>query len=60
MYNHDTQTYIKADPSPICVEWKVFQNGSEDALSSGEAYTTSDIDYTVKVIASLITVLRQV
>ncbi|KAI2640562.1 PhoD-like phosphatase-domain-containing protein [Hypomontagnella submonticulosa] len=51
LYNHDTQTYIKADPSPICVEWKVFQNGSEDALSSGEAYTTSDIDYTVKVEA---------
>ncbi|KAI0842132.1 PhoD-like phosphatase-domain-containing protein, partial [Hypoxylon sp. FL0890] len=52
LYNHDTQTYINADPSPICVEWKVFSNGSEDVVSSGEAYTTSDIDYTVKVEAT--------
>ncbi|KAI1383249.1 PhoD-like phosphatase-domain-containing protein [Hypoxylon trugodes] len=52
LYNHDTQTYINADPSPICVEWKVLANGSEDVVSSGEAYTTSDIDYTIKVEAT--------
>lgn len=49
VYSHDTETYIKADPSPICVEWTVSPSGSPDVVSSGEAYTTSDIDYTVKV-----------
>ncbi|KAI1780031.1 PhoD-like phosphatase-domain-containing protein [Hypoxylon cercidicola] len=52
LYNHDTETYIKADPSPICVEWTVSPSESQDVVSSGEAYTTSDIDYTVKVEAS--------
>ncbi|KAI1143476.1 PhoD-like phosphatase-domain-containing protein [Hypoxylon sp. FL0543] len=52
LYNHDTQTYINADPSPVCVEWRVFASGGEDVVSSGEAYTTSDIDYTVKVEAT--------
>ncbi|KAI0140929.1 PhoD-like phosphatase-domain-containing protein [Hypoxylon sp. NC0597] len=52
LYNHDTQTYINADPSPICVDWMVFSNGSEDIVSSGQAYTTSDIDYTIKVEAT--------
>ncbi|OTA64587.1 alkaline phosphatase-like protein [Hypoxylon sp. EC38] len=52
LYNHDTQTYINADPSPICVEWKVFSSGDEDVVSSGQAYTTSDIDYTLKVEAT--------
>ncbi|XXG94699.1 Nuclear SAM-dependent mono-and asymmetric methyltransferase [Hypoxylon texense] len=51
LYSHDTETYIKADPSPICVEWTVSPSGSQDVVSSGEAYTTSDIDYTVKVEA---------
>ncbi|KAI1382193.1 PhoD-like phosphatase-domain-containing protein [Hypoxylon crocopeplum] len=52
LYSHDTQTYIKADPAPICAEWKVFANESQDVVSSGEAYTTSDIDYTIKVEAT--------
>ncbi|CAJ2502024.1 Uu.00g048770.m01.CDS01 [Anthostomella pinea] len=56
LYNHDTETYIKADPSPICVEWAVFPsiagNGTRDVVAGGTAYTTSDIDYTVKVEAA--------
>ncbi|KAI0176326.1 PhoD-like phosphatase-domain-containing protein [Hypoxylon sp. FL1284] len=52
LYSHDTETYIKADPSPICVAWTVSPSGSQDVVSSGEAYTTSDIDYTVKVEAT--------
>jgi alkaline phosphatase D len=56
LYNHETQKYIAASANPICVEWKVYQ--SSDAkyptngtsiVSQGQAYTTSDIDYTVKV-----------
>ncbi|KAI0392397.1 alkaline phosphatase-like protein [Xylariaceae sp. FL0594] len=52
LYNHDTETYIKADPKPICVDWSVFPFNGSVAVSSGKAYTTSDIDYTVKVEAT--------
>jgi alkaline phosphatase D len=53
-YNHDTETYIKADANPICVEWTVFKkcgNATGPPVSSGKAFTTSDIDFTVKVEA---------
>lgn len=60
VYNHDTETYIEADANPICVDWAVWRQTSENGtdtngtytgpvVSSGTAYTTSDIDYTVKV-----------
>jgi alkaline phosphatase D len=57
LYNHDTEPYIKADAHPICVEWKVWKaakngackGGVGKAVSAGTAYTTSDIDFTVKV-----------
>jgi alkaline phosphatase D len=50
LYNHDTETYIKASTNPVCVEYQV---GADENFSSivdkGTAYTTADIDYTVKV-----------
>lgn len=53
LYNHETQRYTDADPNPVCLEWAVFSgnapNGTGEVVVSGEAYTTSDIDYTVKV-----------
>lgn len=50
LYSHETQKYIKADPHPICVDWKVFRSpDDEKSVATGRAYTTSDIDYTVKV-----------
>ncbi|KAI8635177.1 alkaline phosphatase-like protein [Xylariaceae sp. FL1651] len=57
LYSHDTEVYIKADPSPICVDWAVFPlvkgNGTKArTVASGTAYTTSDIDYTIKVEAT--------
>ncbi|KAF4499637.1 alkaline phosphatase [Fusarium agapanthi] len=54
LYSHETKKFIEADPNPICVHWKVFPVGKEDSksvVSSGKAYTTADIDYTVKVEA---------
>ncbi|KXJ95843.1 alkaline phosphatase-like protein [Microdochium bolleyi] len=58
LYSHDTQTYIDANPHPVCVEWAVFTCGADGraaadqaVVSSGKAYTTSDIDFTVKVEA---------
>lgn len=51
LYSHETEKYIAADPEPICVEWRVFKKKCENgtAVAEGKAYTTSDIDYTVKV-----------
>ena len=54
LYDHETERYIKADANPICLEWKVFKskcaNSTNNIVSQGKAYTTSDIDYTVKVL----------
>ncbi|KAJ4141603.1 hypothetical protein NW768_000818 [Fusarium equiseti] len=54
LYSHETKKYIKADPNPICVDWRVFDakpSDGESVVSSGRVYTTSDIDYTIKVEA---------
>lgn len=58
LYNHETQPYIDASPHPICLEYKVY--GDKDAkktVHKGKAYTTSDIDFTVKVGFSLVVLL---
>lgn len=56
LYSHEREKYIKADANSICVEWKVWglqkgYNGTVKGpvISNGKAYTTSDIDFTVKV-----------
>jgi alkaline phosphatase D len=50
LYNHDTEIYIKASPNPICVEYQVASDKNFSiVVDKGTAYTTSDIDYTVKV-----------
>ncbi|KAI8965930.1 PhoD-like phosphatase-domain-containing protein [Daldinia sp. FL1419] len=54
LYSHETQPYIDADASPVCVGWKVWEEEGDGSVVvvDGEAYTTSDIDYTVKVEAT--------
>lgn len=54
LYSHETEEYIRQDANPICVDWKVFAevDGDEPSgkpVSEGQAYTTSDIDFLVKV-----------
>lgn len=50
LYNHDTQEYISLSKAPICVEYKVASDEQlGDVVDSGTVYTSSDIDYTVKV-----------
>ncbi|KAG6300416.1 hypothetical protein E4U09_006888 [Claviceps aff. purpurea] len=59
LWSHETDRFAKADPNPICVEWKVFEIDDDDddddetrrPVTCGRAYTTSDVDYTVKVEA---------
>jgi alkaline phosphatase D len=49
-YNHETEKYIDASPNPICVEYRVGTDRNFSSVSDhGTAYTTSDIDFTVKV-----------
>ncbi|KAF9779924.1 hypothetical protein IL306_001094 [Fusarium sp. DS 682] len=51
LYSHETKKFVEADPNPICLHWEVFTLGKNDpksVVSSGTAYTTADIDYTVK------------
>ena len=54
-FSHETERYIKGSKAPICVNWKVSLSPdlSDQAISQGKAYTTSDIDYTIKVRPSL-------
>lgn len=52
LYNHETEQYIKADPNPICVDWRIWDaKDDKSTAAKGTAYTTSDIDFTVKVEA---------
>lgn len=52
LYNHDTDQYIQAASQRACVNYAV---GTDEKLSKvvskGTAYTSSDIDFTVKVEA---------
>lgn len=50
LYNHDTQEYVSLSKAPICVEYKVASDEElANVVDSGTVYTSSDIDYTVKV-----------
>ena len=49
-YSHETAQYVQASKCPICVEYTVAKDEQlKDVVNCGKAYTTSDIDYTVKV-----------
>jgi hypothetical protein len=52
-YSHETEKYIKASSNPVCVEYRVGTDKNlTKVVDSGKAYTTSDIDFTVKVSKS--------
>lgn len=52
LYNHDTEQYVKASKAPVCVQYKISEDQNlEDCVDEGTAYTSSDIDYTVKIEA---------
>lgn len=53
LYNHLTQAYVRASKNPVCVSYVVAtDSGMSDVVSQGQAFTSSDIDYTVKVEAT--------
>ncbi|KAL7775632.1 hypothetical protein CFE70_009476 [Pyrenophora teres f. teres 0-1] len=59
-YNHDTEKYIKASPNPICVDYRIGTDSNFTIVADhGQAYTTSDIDFTVKIEARNLTPFTQ-
>lgn len=52
LYNHEREKYVKASAHPICVDYRVYADKDAwNVVNEGRAYTTSDIDFTVKVEA---------
>lgn len=53
LFNHDTQEYVRVSTAPVCVNYNVATDREmKNIVNSGQAYTSSDIDYTIKVEAT--------
>lgn len=51
LYNHETQQYVAVSKAPVCVDYTVASDKNfTTVVDSGTAYTSSDVDFTVKVI----------
>jgi len=60
LYNHDTEEYVRVSKNPVCVSYTVATDRNlSHVVTSGQAYTSSDIDYTVKVEATGLTPFTQ-
>ncbi|EMC94214.1 hypothetical protein BAUCODRAFT_36688 [Baudoinia panamericana UAMH 10762] len=52
VYSHETEQYIQASRHRVCATWKIASDPQlTKIVDSGTAYTTSDIDFTIKVEA---------
>ncbi|KAI9892029.1 MAG: hypothetical protein M1814_002224 [Vezdaea aestivalis] len=52
LYDHDTLGYVRASKAPICVNYVIATDKAlKSVADNGQTYTSSDIDYTVKVEA---------
>lgn len=51
LFNHETEQYVSVSTAPVCVDYRVASDEAlTDVVTSGTVYTSSDIDYTIKVI----------
>jgi alkaline phosphatase D len=58
MYSHETKKYVEASSRRICVQYRVGTDKNVlSTVDSGIVYTTSDIDFTIKVSTDLIQIL---
>lgn len=49
-FTHENEEFVKHSKHPICVEWKISEDKDLGSpADSGKVYTSSDIDYTIKV-----------
>ncbi|RYN90349.1 hypothetical protein AA0120_g6103 [Alternaria tenuissima] len=52
LFDHDNEKYVKISKAPVCVEYKVYDNkNGSTVVDSGKVFTSSDVDFTVKVEA---------
>ncbi|KAJ4339925.1 hypothetical protein N0V87_002863 [Didymella glomerata] len=52
LYDHDNEKYVHVSKSPVCVEYRVAADKNlTSTVDSGKVYTSSDVDFTVKVEA---------
>ncbi|TKX20144.1 putative PhoD-like phosphatase-3 [Elsinoe australis] len=52
LYNHNTAQYVEASTAPVCADYRVAIDESfSSVVDSGRVYTTSEIDYTIKIEA---------
>ena len=52
LYSHETEQFVKASKAPVCVQYKVASDSRlKNVVDRGTVYTSSDIDYTVKLEA---------
>jgi alkaline phosphatase D len=50
LYNHETEEYIRASKHRVCTQWRIASDANLTCIvDQGTAYTTSDIDFTIKV-----------
>jgi alkaline phosphatase D len=51
LYSHEVNDFVHASKAPVCIEWKIGTTKAldKDVADSGTAYTSSDVDFTVKV-----------
>lgn len=53
LYDHSTERYVSVSTAPVCVDWQISTSPNmTNPVNSGRAYTSSDIDYTIKVSLS--------
>ncbi|KAL4779833.1 PhoD-like phosphatase-domain-containing protein [Aspergillus varians] len=53
LYNHENEQYANASAHPICVEYRMFSDkGADEVVDKARAFTSSDIEYTVKFEAT--------
>ena len=53
LYDHSSDRYVSVSTAPVCVDWQISTSPDMTSpVNSGQAYTSSDIDYTIKVEAT--------
>jgi alkaline phosphatase D len=50
LFDHDNKKYVAVSKSPVCVEYKVAcDKAMKEVVDGGKVFTSSDVDFTVKV-----------
>jgi alkaline phosphatase D len=50
LFDHDNEKYVAVSKAPVCVEYKVTSDKEcSNVVDGGKVFTSSDVDFTVKV-----------